>query len=321
MNTKLTKSILNRIEQEDITPRSKWYYRIQYSSFWFLFGAMLVLGALSFAVMLFALNNTDFDIFQYVDNGGLQQLLSLMPFFWVFITGLAVGLAVWGIKHTKRGYKLALLLVFGGNVFGSMLLGTLVYGAGGGEVIEEIIEQKVPQYQSVREKNQKFWGTPEETGRLAGLVESVSEKSITLSDPMGRTWTVDIAQAKLPPEFSPQVGKPLKMKGQVTGTGEFTADGIKPARKQERIHQKSKRHFEKNPELRAKFKSYLSPETRQKLEDVEANGERPSRELHEQIREEIDQNTTPEERRELRSKPDNQEQPSQRRGTRIDSQR
>lgn len=261
MSKNLTKSILNRIEAENINPRSKWYYRIRYSSFWVLFGAMLVLGALSFAVMLFAINNTDFAILDYVDNGGLEQLLSLMPFVWVFLVGIAVGLGVWGLKHTKRGYRFALVLVLGGNVLGSVLLGAVVYGAGGGEIIEGIVEQKIPQYQSVREKQARFWGNPEETGRLAGLVESIDDQTLTLSDPHGRTWKVNIQEA----EFTPEIGRPLKMRGQVTGTGEFTAQRIRPARRQQRIHQKSKRRFQRNPELRAKFKEHLSPETRQKL--------------------------------------------------------
>jgi len=256
--TKLTDSIINQIKEEKIKPRSKWYYRARYGGFWGLFTIMLILGALSFAVMLFAVQHTDFEVLDYVDNGGLTQLLTLMPFVWVLLVGIAVGLGVWGLKHTKRGYRLALLLIFGGNILGSMLLGTLVYGAGGGEIIEEIVEEKVPAYQSVREKHERFWGNPEKTGRLAGIVQSINEENevVTVEGPRGRTWEIPINRLKHF-DIKIEVGQPIKMRGTQEGQRGFMPEVLKPAHKQRRLQRKIKKRFEKNPRLRERFKERM----------------------------------------------------------------
>lgn len=279
--TKLADTILNRIEQEKIQPRSKWYYRFRYGSFWTLFGLMLILGALSFAVIIFAVRNTDFEIFEYVESNGWQQLLGLMPLLWMLLIGLAIGLGIWGLKHTKHGYRLALLVVLAGNVFGSLLLGTLVYSAGGGEVIEEIIETRIPIYESVREKHERFWGRPEDTGRLAGLVQSIDTEAgtMTVSGPRGRQWDIELQDARLPENFVPQIGQPIKMKGQVRATGQFQPARVKPAQRQEKINRKIQERFRQNPALRDRAKERTKPEIRQPIRQ----GERPEPRLDERL--------------------------------------
>jgi len=303
--TKLSDSILKRIENEEIKPRSKWYHRVRYGSFWGIFAIMLVLGALSFAVMLFALFNTDFEIFDYVETSGLMQLIALMPFIWMFIIGLAIGLGVWGIKHTKHGYRMALLFVFGGNVLGSMLLGSVVYGIGGGEMIEEIVEETIPHYESVREKHERFWGNPAENGRLAGLVEEIdTEKgTVTINGPRGREWEIPLERLQAA-GVKIEVGQPIKMKGEISEQKRFQPDRAKTAPRQERMHRKIKERFKKNPDLRAKFEAKLSPETRATLETLKGTGERPDPALREQIREEIEANTTLKERMEILPPPE-----------------
>jgi len=300
MTKKLADSIINRIETENIKPRSKWYYRVLYGSFWGLFAIMLGLGALSFAVVLYAINHTDFDIADYVDSDGLAHLMTLMPLAWVLLIGIAIGLGIWGLRHTKRGYRLAILSVIGGNILGSMILGTFVYGAGGGEIIEEIVEDALPQYESVREKYERFWGNPKRTGRLAGLVQSINEadKTVTVSGPRGKEWIVPLERLQKA-GITPEIGQPIKMKGSLNKERGFHPDRAKSAPRQKRLHQKIEKRFRDNPELKAQFESKLTPETREKIEALEEAGQRPDRELRKQIREEFEANTTLEERMEI----------------------
>lgn len=300
MTKKLTSSIIDRIETENIKPRSKWYYRALYSGFWFVFASTLVLGALSFAVILYAITHTDFDISSYVDGGQLAHLMTLMPLVWALLVGLAIGLGIWGLRHTKRGYRLAIVSVFLGNLLGSVLLGTIVYGAGGGEMIEDIVEAKVPHYQSVREKHERFWGNPDKTGRLAGVVQSIDEGNqvVTVEGPRGRTWEISTNRLKHF-DMEIEVGQPLKMRGTQEGQRGFMPEVMKGAHKQRRMHRKIQKRFERNPELRAKFEAALEPATREALQDAKENGERPSKDLRQKIRQEIKQNADPDLRMEI----------------------
>ncbi len=329
--SKLSKSILKRIETENIQPTSKWYFVFKNLSFWIFFALAMMVGAISFSIMVYALQNTDFEMLQYLEESeGLSEILAMMPFLWVFAIGMATGIGIWGLKNTKRGYRIAIFGLIGSNILGSMFLGSLVHGVGGGEYIEEILEEKVEFYEGVRKKHQKFWGNPEVTGRLGGIVQSVDKttQTMTISGPRGRTWEVKVEDSKYPIE----IGKPIKMKGQFTPGGQFKPAHIKPALRHEKMHRKIKRHFEKNPELREKVKSFLPPETQEKFKTLENKDISPAQrheimrevrqtltpaqreEIHQEVKASIKQEQ--QERRELKQKIDTNLEPSERKALR-----
>jgi len=146
--SKLADDILKKIKEEHIEPRSKYYFYAKNILFWGLFAAAIILGAISFAIVLYASFNTDFAIGQFVETEELlEQWLTLLPLLWMLFIGIAVGVGIVGLKHTKRGYRIALLTLVGSNVLASVVLGTGLYAAGGAEVIEETLEEKVSFYE------------------------------------------------------------------------------------------------------------------------------------------------------------------------------
>jgi len=288
---KLSESILKKIKQEKITPRSKYFFIFKNISFWMLFILAIILGAISFSIILFSLKNTDFDIFDSLcETTGISHLLNLLPLLWILFIGIAIGLGIWGLQHTKRGYKIALSIILGGNILGSIFLGSFVYGMGGGEKLEEIFEDKIPIYQGIRKKHQKIWGHPEVSGRLAGMVESVNKENQTLilSDPYGRTREINYKNSQ---NFEPQVGQVIKMKGQIDKNGKFSIQRIRQARRQKKIQQKIRQYFKKHPELKRKFKQrvfkHLSPKTQQKIKKIHQQGKNISPNFRRKIRQEI----------------------------------
>ncbi len=295
----LKDSILNQIEKDNIKPRSKWYFFGKNLAFWGFFVTAIIFGSISFAVILFALQTTDFDILDYLhDSEGLSQLLVLMPFVWVLIIGMAIGMGIWGLKHTKKGYRIALVTLVGTNILGSIFFGSLVYGAGGGEVIEEVLEEKFSFYEGTRKKHQRFWGRPEDTGRLAGMITEIDEenKHLTLTDPHGKSW--EIPYENLP--HQPRVGTPIKMRGEINEDGEFIPKKMKKAERQERIHRKIEDHFRRHPELRQKIEDRISPETKQEIESYREQKKPLPPELRGKIFQEVQQNTPEEEKQEIR---------------------
>lgn len=298
--SKLADSILKKIEIEAITPRSKYYFYLWNFLFWGLFALAIVLGSVSFAVVLYALFNTDFAIGEYVESGNLvTQWIAFLPLVWVLLIGLAVGLGMAGLKHTKRGYRIALVTLVGGNILGSVALGSGLYAAGGAEVIEQTLEERVPFYVSAREKHLDFWGNPRDSGRLAGKVIAVDEemKTMTIEGLRGEEWTLSYGE-EYPLKMAPAIGSTFKAKGRPDGKN-FKPDRMRPAPNQDHMQGRVKKYLERNPELRAKAEEKLTPETKAELDRVRASDQRPSRELQQKIRSEINQNTTEAERRAL----------------------
>jgi hypothetical protein len=181
------------------------------------------------------------------------------------------------------------------------VLGSGLYAAGGAQVIEEALEENVSFYESTREKHQKFWGNPEDKGRLAGRVIEINQEkqTILLEGPYGNTWEVPYGE-KTMINNPPEVGKMLKIKGAMDGERRFRPEKMGPADKQEFMHQRIEQHLDRYPELREKFEENLSAETKAEIEALKETGERPSPEFRDKIRLEIDQNTTEEERAALR---------------------
>lgn len=302
--SKLAGNILKKIESENITPRSKYIFIAKNIIFWGLFLLALGVGAISFAIILYAMLHTDFAIGDFVETQSLlSQWISLLPLLWMLCIGIAVGLGIYGLKHTKRGYRIALITLIGGNVFTSIALGSGLYATGGAEIIEDTLEANFESYQSVREKHQRFWGYPESKGRLAGKVIAVNEtKSLmTLEGPRGNQYQVPYGE-NFPLKEAPAIGTILKMKGRLEAGTKFKPNRLRRAEGQERMQKRIEEYLQRNPEIRAAAEAKLSPATKSELDATRNRGERPTPELRERIRTEIEQNTTLEERAAVKDK-------------------
>lgn len=298
--SKLADGILKRIEQEKISPRSRAYFYVKNISFWGLFALSILVGAMSFAVILYATTSTDFAVGEFVEeNELLEHWLTLLPLLWVLLIGVAIGIGMVGLKHTKRGYRIALFTLIGSNILGSLALGGGLYAAGGGELIEEVLEEHVEMYEGVRKKHQNFWGNPEEKGRLAGRVKEVNNDGeyLVLEGPYGREWHVPFSPEH---DIQPEIGQVLKMRGRFEKEGEFEPKDIRRSKKHEGLQRRIQGHLQRHPELRRQFESHLSPATRETLDKMREGGERPSPELREQIRQEVEANTSEAQRKEMR---------------------
>ncbi len=276
MNSKLSQSILKKIQQEKIKPVPKYYFILKNISFWILFLFMFVFGFISFSVILFSINNTEFDLFDSLsETSGIAHFFNLLPLLWILFIGIFLGIAIWGLKHTKRGYKIAISFLFFGNILGSMILGSLVYGFGGAEKIENILDENVNIYESVRKKHQKFWANPEASGRLAGIIQEINfeENYLELQDLKGKKWKVSFSKInKRTKNLLRKISKnnfqennqkntskniSIKLKGKISKNNIFEAERIRPAFRMKKIHERRKKFFEKPPELRKKIRLKL----------------------------------------------------------------
>ena len=298
--SKLADEILKKIKNEAIQPRSKWFFLAKNISFWVLFGVATGFGAVSFAVILYATLNIDFSIADFLENENLiTYWITFLPLMWILLIGVAVGLGIAGLKHTNRGYRIAAVTLIGSNVLGSVVLGSGLYAAGGAEIIEQTLEANIPLYQSTREKHLDFWGHPREKGRLAGKVTAVDElnQTMTIKGLRGEMWVLPYGENH-PLTTAPEVGSIFKAKGKFEDE-KFKPERMRPAPNQERLQKRVEDYMDRNPELRAKAKSRLSPTTKAELDSIRSRGERPNRDLREKMRNEIITNTPADQRQDL----------------------
>lgn len=262
-HNKLSNSILQKIQKEHIEPKARWRFVLKNIVFWFVFVVALVFGSLGFSVILFAFFSSDFDLFTYAPQFKIQVILSILPFFWItFFLGF-VGVSLWGIQQTNKGYKISLLKVVALNVLASMVLGFSVYALGGGERLEFVFTQKAPFYRGVQPRIQEIWQSPEE-GRLSGKIVEIQDNDVfLLDDHQKKLWVIHTNTLKNTPRRPLEEGLLINILGEKVSENTFEALHIRPFMPHRfpraenippEMRDTIRKRLEKNPEIRERLK-------------------------------------------------------------------
>ncbi|MCF7905734.1 hypothetical protein K9L63_00895 [Candidatus Gracilibacteria bacterium] len=231
---KLSESVLKKIQKENITPTGRWYFIFKNIGFWAVFNLSVLLGAVGVSVIIFAVLETDFDLFSHLRGSGWSLWLSLLPIFWLIFFVTFSGVALWGMQHTRKGYRIPTFRLLGLNLILSIVLGFVFYNVGGAEKFETIFAENVPLYKSFHQRRNTRWMHPEE-GRLAGEILELRKNKILILNSFDRsTWTVDYGTSVIHIPFELQKGHKIRVLGTQTGKKDFQAKTIdlwRPPRK------------------------------------------------------------------------------------------
>ncbi len=147
-NNNLEKRILERIKNEKIEPKSKWFFVCKNVSAWVLVIFSILLGAVSFASVLYKLTGNYEVVQDFVSNKFtfFDSLPYILPYFWIIIFGIFFGLAIFNYKKTKRFYRYQTSFVV--LLFSSLIVvsGYFMYLFGVPEKTEEISQKYLPFY-------------------------------------------------------------------------------------------------------------------------------------------------------------------------------
>ncbi len=224
--TDLEKKILDEIDKRGLVPRPYAYFLARRSVFWALAGLSVVLGAISFAVVIYG-------ALDYLATGGrnfdefpLDDVFESLPFVWSVMLVLFMVSARFGIYKTKRGYRYPASRVVAGVVLASVILGALLHRFEVGKQTHQYLNSQVPAYERLVRSKEDYWTSPD-NGYLGGRVVAVGEdNTITLRDFRGREWTVDIGDATVMlPEPLMEEGS-VGIRGVKTGPTTFRALSI-----------------------------------------------------------------------------------------------
>ncbi|MBK8922193.1 MAG: hypothetical protein IPM81_11920 [Saprospirales bacterium] len=77
---KPSEKLLQTIRERDIKPVPKGYFILKNALLWTGFAVAMLLGAVAFSVILFCIQQTEFDLVSHLSHSRLEFFLGLLPF-------------------------------------------------------------------------------------------------------------------------------------------------------------------------------------------------------------------------------------------------
>jgi hypothetical protein len=195
----LSSSVLERIEEEQITPRARGVFLSRDFAIWTLWLLSVLLGAVSIAVTLSVLAHGWFTLYEITHDTASRFWLEALPYAWLLVF-LAMTIAgIYNLRHTKRGYRYPLTVVLLSSLGGSVGLGLLLQTIGFGFVADKQLGQYSVLYESQAEREERYWQRPE-AGRLVGIfLPPPSLVDPALSSPLfrdikGVEWEINLSE-------------------------------------------------------------------------------------------------------------------------------
>lgn len=188
--------VMSRIQSETICPRSRTFFKTRECAVWALWAVSVVIGALAVAVTLFVISHRQYGLFEATHENFLTFMIEALPYLWIVMFALMVGVAVYNLRHTKSGYRYPLWQIFGSSMVLSLAGGTVLHIFGMGYAVDHQLGQQMRMYSSQEKMEMSVWQNPED-GRLVGkMVEApLPPVSIaTFADVTGNTWQIDMTE-------------------------------------------------------------------------------------------------------------------------------
>lgn len=223
----MKKDIIDLIKDERLAPIPRWRYTIQKIFVWTGFISGILIGAISFSVILFAIQQSEFNVLEHIQHSRVEMILGILPFIWIVSLILFLLLSLWSIRNSWKGYKFPVYQLVLINTAISILLGTLFFISGGAERLEKQFSIQVEMYKSIEERKAAVWQNPSE-GMLAGDISYLKGNEIGLVDLKGNNWTIDIEHTTIANIVLMEKGERIKLTGKKTSTSTFKAEQIRP---------------------------------------------------------------------------------------------
>lgn len=220
---KFSSQVLDKIECCKLFPKSKWHFKCRNYITWGLAGLSLVLASLALTLVIYFFDYSNLPLLRSLSKSYIHFLMLAMPYSWLLLLLGAILLSYSQIKHTEYGYRYSLLKVALLSLLTSLVLGTVLYFAGIGKLMDDILISRSPYYSTVINPRAGFWFNPEE-GRLMGVVIKTNDNDLLLLDINQEEWLVDTSRVDDKP-LTP-MGLPVKLLGEKKLDHEFMANRI-----------------------------------------------------------------------------------------------
>lgn len=218
--------LFDKIKSQKLQQKPKWYFQVKNTFFWVLFTASILLGSISFSVILFAIQQADFDLIQHIYHSLLEFILGISPVIWLITLIICLVIAMLGIRNSKKGYKYTLSNILAFSIGFSILIGTLFFISGGAQFLENAFATQFKNYQSIKSMKINRWSNPD-NGYLAGTIVNISDNEIEIKDFNQNIWLIDVSDARFRGNRIPEPGMKMKFIGSKIKNNLFKAEEIR----------------------------------------------------------------------------------------------
>jgi len=195
-NSNLKNTLLHKIEEEHVRPHSRMFFKSRECVIWTLWLLSVVVGALAVAISVFVVTHRQYALYEATHANWLTFMVEVLPFIWVIVFGLMAYLAVYNIKHTKKGYRYSVATILASSIVLSFAAGSALQFFGLGYSIDAILGDQMPTYMSQEKIEHQLWQQPAE-GRLIGrqVAATVATSSVVVfQDTAGSRWRIEIQE-------------------------------------------------------------------------------------------------------------------------------
>lgn len=217
----------DRLRNEGGHPTPKWVFSAKSILIWAIFIISVVTGAIGFSIILYAVQQSDFNLMSHLSHSPLEKMLALIPIVWLATVIVFLFTAITAYRHTWKAYKFSPLYVFFISVLLSMTLGTLFFIAGGARQLDRAFDTALSAYESIEEKKSQIWHNPEK-GFLYGDINVAEGGKLVIKDKDGVEWQINVESAFIAPVLALEPGEKIKLIGTRTGVFTFNASEVRP---------------------------------------------------------------------------------------------
>lgn len=224
---KLCQKIWDKMEDNNLKPISKWRFKMKEIMNWFLFFISILIGSLSFGIILLELFSREWDIYTRLTDSFAEYLFGVLPYFWILFLIASIIFGYYQFMNTEKGYQYSIAMILTYSVAISMFLGVMLYAFNLSHWVYNLSQEYIPD-QAYVINQRDVWNKPE-VGLIGGrLLRFVNENKIELDSFKQGIWIVDLSEVELhgPPILIP--GKLIKVLGEIINEKEFKAIEIRP---------------------------------------------------------------------------------------------
>ena len=229
--TDLSKKTLEKIKNEQVHPRPRWYFVTRNYFFWFMFILTTVLGGIAFGMILLVTGDLDWDIYPYLGLSLPEAVVISLPYLWIALLVCFLLITYYHFTHTRTGYRYRFIVIFLFSLLASTLLGYGFYQYGWTETVERQLKDRIPGYHRLVYSRENQWMHPER-GLLSGTVIAIKpeERLLQLEDYLGKSWEVDVSQARLRGNIPLSGNQHIKIIGSQLSESVFKATEVRITR-------------------------------------------------------------------------------------------
>lgn len=229
-NSKLKNQIMDKICANAIKPKSKTNFILKESVIWIICLLTLIVGSLATSVIIFLIQNNDWDIYTNLNDNILEFTILTIPYLWIIILVFLISILSKGINHTNKCYKINPVTLLSVTIALSSIFGSILFYQGVGYQIDSTLNSTSPIFHKLLNHNARTWSQPE-LGFLAGQIHKLnSNQEFNVIDLNKKDWFIVVKNKHATTTYRLKIGQRVRLIGKPNNDNTFIASKIMPTK-------------------------------------------------------------------------------------------